>query len=145
MRALLVLIVGMAATAVVFAQVAAGDISGAYDFEHENESIQLNLDNGRLDGYISKLGDETSDRGTPLTYFFSKAKAQGMHVTFSTKQIHGLWYSFDGTVTRGSGARREEAGYYLLQGTLTTHHIDLQKHETAEKQAVSFRSLKGNT
>ena len=132
------------ATAVLFAQAAAGDISGTYDFEHENESIQLNMDNGRLDGYISKLGDETSDRGTPLTYFFKKARVQGTHVTFATKQIHGLWYSFDGTVSRGSGARREDAGYYLLQGTLTMHHVDLQKHETAEKQAVSYRSKKGS-
>ena len=144
MRALLLWMLTMVATATLFAQ-APDDISGAYEFEHENEFIQLNVENGRLDGYISKLGDETSDRGTPLTYFFRKAKVQGLHVTFTTKQVHGLWYSFDGSVTRGSAVRREDAGYYLLQGTMTMHRIDFQKHETTEKRPVRFRSQRGNT
>lgn len=121
------------------------DMAGAYEFEHENEFIQLNIENGRLDGYISKLGDETSDRGTPLTYFFKIAKVQGTRITFSTKQVHGLWYAFDGSVVRGSAQRREEVGYYVLQGRLTMHHIDLQKHDTQEKRSISLRSQRGNT
>ncbi len=140
----LTLVMFLVATLMLSAQ-ADDDISGAYDFEHENEFIQLNVERGKLDGYISKLGDETSDRGTPLTYFFNKAKAQGMHVSFSTKQVHGLWYSFEGDVVRGSGVMREDAGYYLLQGTMTMHHIDFAKHETIEKRSVSFRSQRGNT
>jgi hypothetical protein len=132
------------ATASLFGQTTA-DISGSYEFEHEDEFIQLNINHGQLDGYISKLGDETSDRGTPLTYFFKKAKTQGMHVTFSTKQVHGLWYSFDGVVVRGSARTREEAGYYVLQGTMTMHHVDLQKHDAPEQRSVSFRSRRGNT
>ncbi|HWZ13297.1 MAG TPA: hypothetical protein VNX22_09175 [Acidobacteriaceae bacterium] len=132
------------APASLFGQTTA-NISGSYEFEHEDEFIQLNIDNGRLDGYISKLGDETSDRGTPLTYFFKKAKTQGMHVTFSTKQVHGLWYSFDGVVVRGSARTREEAGYYVLQGTMTMHHVDLQNHDAPEERSVSFRSRRGNT
>lgn len=121
------------------------DISGAYEFEHENEFIQLNIENGLLDGYISKLGDESSDRGTPLTYFFKKAKVQETRITFSTKQVHGLWYAFEGAVVRGPANTREEAGYYVLQGTMTMHHIDFQKHDTAGKHSVSFRSQRGNT
>ena len=140
---LVVLAMMVAAAATLLAQ-QAEDISGAYDFEHENEFIQLNVENGRLDGYISRLGDETSDRGTPLTYFFKKAKTQGRHVIFTTKLVHGLWYSFDGAVERGSASRREDAGYYVLQGTMTMHRIDFQKHETAEKHGVSFRSKRGN-
>jgi hypothetical protein len=132
------------ATASLFGQQTA-DISGSYEFEHEDEFIQLNIDNGRLDGYISKLGDETSDRGTPLTYFFKKAKTQGMHVTFSTNQVHGLWYSFDGVVVRGPARMREEAGYYVLQGRMTTHHVDFEKHDAPEQRTVSFRSRRGNT
>jgi hypothetical protein len=132
------------ATASLFGQ-AAADISGSYEFEREDEFIQLNIDHGQLDGYISKLGDETSDRGTPLTYFFKKAKTQNMHVTFSTRQVHGVWYSFDGVVVRGSAHMREEAGYYVLQGTMTMHHVDFQKHDATEQHSVSFRSRRGNT
>jgi hypothetical protein len=130
-------------TASLFGQ-AAADISGSYEFEHENEFIQMNIDHGQLDGYISKLGDETSDRGTPLTYFFEKAKTRNMHVTFSTKQVHGVWYSFDGVVVRGSAHTREEAGYYVLQGTMTMHHVDFQKHDVPEQRNVSFRSRRGS-
>jgi hypothetical protein len=132
------------ATASLFGQ-ATADISGSYEFEHEDEFIQLNINHGQLDGYISKLGDETSDRGTPLTYFFKKAKSQGMHVTFSTNQVHGLWYAFDGVVVRGSVRTREEAGYYVLQGTMTMHHVNFQKHDATEQRSVSFRSRRGNT
>lgn len=138
-----VMVMTVAVAATLLAQ-QAEDISGAYDFEHENEFIQLNVDNGKLDGYISRLGDETSDRGTPLTFFFRKAKAQGRHVTFTTKQVHGLWYSFDGSVERGSASRRDDAGYFILQGTMTMHRVDFQKHETTQKQGVSFRSKRGN-
>ncbi len=143
-RCVVAAMVIFATMALLHAQSSA-DISGAYEFGHENELIQLNIENGRLEGYISKLGDETSDRGTPLTYFFKKAKAQGTRITFSTKQVHGLWYTFDGSVVRGSTDRREEAGYYVLQGTMTMHHVDFQKHETAEKRSVSCRSQRGNT
>jgi desulfoferrodoxin (superoxide reductase-like protein) len=132
-------------TAVSLSAQTSDDISGAYEFEHENEFIQLIVERGKLDGYISKLGDEMSDSGTPLTYFFNKANAQGTHVIFSTKQVHGLWYSFEGDVVRGSGKVREDAGYYLLQGTMTMHHVDSAKHEMTEKRSVSFRSRRGNT
>lgn len=129
------------------------DISGTYDFEREGESIQLNLDRGRLSGYISKLGDEVSDRGTPLTFFFEKGVAffsenenvQRTHVTFSTKQLHGLWYSFEGDVVRGDGQRRDDAGYYVLQGMMTLHRVNRRQPETAQPRKVSFRSQSGNT
>ena len=142
--AFIMLMLAAIAAAAAFAQLGE-DISGAYEFEHENEFIQLNLENGHLDGYISRLGDEVSDRGTPLTYFFKKARASGTHVTFSTKQVHGVWYSFDGQVTRGSGRVRQDEGFFVLQGQMSLHRVDREKHESVETRGVSLRSLRGNS
>lgn len=78
-------------------------------------------DSVRLQGYLTRMGDGTSDRGAPLTYFFARTTVSPTALTFITKQVHGVWWSFAGTIDRGSAQTNAQKGYYFLNGTLTEH------------------------
>jgi hypothetical protein len=74
-----------------------------------------------LSGYISRLGNEDSDRGAALTFLFEHTALNGERLSFTTRMVHGVWFSFDGTIVRGPGRTRTEDGYYLLEGELVEH------------------------
>ena len=97
------------------------EASGEYMLGHPGELIKITLQFGELSGYISRQGDGESDNGTPLTFFFDQASVRGPELKFTTRQIHGVWYSFDGTIVRGPGKTRADDGYYLLTGGLVQH------------------------
>jgi hypothetical protein len=78
-------------------------------------------DTVRLQGYLTRMGDGTSDRGAPLTYFFARTTVSPTGLTFITKQVHGVWWSFSGTIDRGSAQSNTQKGYYFLSGMLTEH------------------------
>jgi hypothetical protein len=77
--------------------------------------------NVRLQGYLTRMGDGVSDRGAPLTYFFARTTVSPAQLTFLTRQVHGIWWSFTGTIARGSAQMSTQKGYYFLNGTLTEH------------------------
>jgi hypothetical protein len=85
--------------------------------------IILNGDSNfvRLQGYLTRMGDGTSDRGAPLTYFFARTTVSPTGLSFITRQVHGVWWSFAGTIDRGSAQTNAQKGYYFLNGTLTEH------------------------
>jgi hypothetical protein len=83
--------------------------------------IEIGLEPDRLSGYITRLGDRESDEGTPLTFFFSTSRLSRQQLAFTTRQVHGLWFSFEGTIVRGSAPTRDRQGYYLLEGQLVMH------------------------
>jgi hypothetical protein len=113
------------------------DASGEYMLGHPGEVVEITLQFGSLSGYISRQGDGESDSGTPLTFFFDQTSIHGQELRFTTQQIHGVWYSFQGTIARGSGKMREEDGYYLLVGDLTEHDA---AHKTEARRSVSLKS-----
>ncbi len=127
------------------------DVSGAYHFDHDNESIEIDIErnnrNGRvgLSGYISRLGDAETDANTPLTFFFDKALVAGSQIEFQTRVLHGVWYSFRGTILRGKANERDEDGYYVLHGVLQQHHPqdadEKSANETVESRTVNFKSM----
>jgi hypothetical protein len=75
----------------------------------------------RLQGYLTRMGDGTSDRGAPLTYFFARTTVSPVQLTFITHPVHGVWWSFAGTIERGSVQMSTQKGYYFLNGMLTEH------------------------
>ena len=75
----------------------------------------------RLQGYLTRMGDGVSDRGAPLTYFFARTTVNPTQLTFITRQVHGLWWSFAGKIDRGNAQMSTQKGYYFLNGTLTEH------------------------
>jgi hypothetical protein len=119
----------------------AEDISGMYSFLREGEFVQINVDEGGVSGYISRFGDLESDHGAVLDQFFSKASVQGHDVTFTTKQIHGVWFEFKGRFDRGPARTRTEDGYYVLRGTLTEFSTTTGKDVTRRSRAVDFKLL----
>jgi hypothetical protein len=102
------------------------EASGSYALSpNPAEVIEMILngdgDDVRLQGYLTRLGDGESDHGAPLTYFFARTTVSPAQLTFITRPVHGLWWSFAGTIERGSAQMSTEKGYYFLNGTLTEH------------------------
>jgi hypothetical protein len=120
------------------------DVWGTYAFDHSNDSIELDLDRNKLSGYITRLGDAETDSNTPLTFFFDQSSIDGEVISFQTRVVHGVWYSFRGTIVRGNGKVRADAGYYELRGVLAIHHPesgrDKSADETIERREIQFKS-----
>ncbi len=102
------------------------EAAGAYALSPDsNEIIEMILNgdgnNTRLQGYLTRVGDGPSDQGASLTYFFARSTVTPAQLTFITRQVHGLWWSFAGTIDRGSAQMSTQKGYYFLNGRLTEH------------------------
>lgn len=108
--------------------------TGEYMLDETGSVVQITIDNGVLDGYISRV---IEGQTTALTYFFDRTTVDGNHLTFTTKPVHGIWYSFDGTIVRGDAATKQETGFYRLKGTWVMH-ADAGK--TQSPSMVSFKS-----
>jgi hypothetical protein len=119
----------------------ADDISGMYSFVKEGEFIQINLEEDRVTGYISRLGDSDSDRGVFLDQFFDQASIQGHEVSFTTKPLHGVWFEFKGRYERGPAKTKAEDGYYLLRGTLKESSTGANKNTVSRSREVEFKML----
>lgn len=119
----------------------AEDISGMYSFLKEGELVQINLDKDGVTGYVSRMGDLESDRGSFLDHFFTKAAVEGHAVTFITRQVHGVWFEFKGKFDRGPGKTKAQDGYYVLRGTLTEHTAGPDKNVTSRSREVEFKFL----
>jgi hypothetical protein len=105
------------------------DASGEYVLG-SNATIDIELEPDRLSGFLARLGDRESDEGASLTFFFSTGHLSGQRLAFTTRQVHGVWFSFEGTIVRGSAQSRNQQGYYLLQGQLVMHDLASQTEQT---------------
>jgi hypothetical protein len=102
------------------------EAAGAYALSPNPAEVIEMILNGegedvRLQGYLTRLGDGESDHGATLTYFFARTSVSPTQLTFITRQVHGVWWSFVGSIDRGSAQMSTEKGYYFLNGTLTEH------------------------
>lgn len=110
------------------------DASGEYKMGKPGDVIEIILDVNGLTGYISMIGQTAKNKDTALTYFFDDTELDAKTLSFTTKPVHGEWYSFAGTIVRGPATTRTKDGYYLLQGTLTLHNPD--KSEQPKRVAL---------
>ena len=117
------------------------DYSGTYSFLQDGEFVQVNIDDDKVTGFVSRYGDSETDRGMFLDHFFKDGKLDGNKLTFSTKTVHGIWYEFNGTVERGEGKKSGEEGYYILKGTLIQNAMDAQQKTTSKTHDVAFKSF----
>ena len=102
-----------------------------YTFLKEGEFVQLNVEDGKLSGFVSRFGDTDSDKGEFIDQFFDKASLDGNHISFKTKTVHAVWYEFDGTVSVEPGKKVGEEGYRVIRGKLTLHAQRRQGQRTA--------------
>jgi hypothetical protein len=107
---------------------------GEFMLDETGSVVQITIENGTLDGYVSKL---VEGQTASLTYFFDRTTSQGDHLTFTTRQVHGIWYSFDGTIVRGDAASKQETGFYRLKGTWVMHN---ESDKSQSATPVSFKS-----
>lgn len=120
----------------------ADDITGLYSFLHSGETVQINVQpDGRISGYVSRVADGDSDRGQMLDMMFERASLDGNRIEFRTKKVHGVWFEFKGTVEHGKAQTRDQEGYYLLRGTLTTVKEDVNGKPTPLATEVEFKSF----
>ena len=125
------------------------DASGMYSFEREGEFVQITIEQAgprhemskplAVTGYISRYADTESDRGAFLDYFFAKGSLDGDKITFTTKQVHGNFYEFSGTVARGVALTRDKDGYYELRGTLTQNIVGPDKTVPGKTREIAMK------
>lgn len=124
------------------ASTAASDYSGMYSFLKEGEFVQITIEeNGKVSGFISRFGDSGTDKGTFLDQFLKSGKSDGAKLTFTTESVHGVWFTFDGAFSRGSGKKPDDEGYYVLRGTLTRVGTDADNKPASQARQVEFTSF----
>ena len=119
----------------------ANDPSGMYTFLKEGEFVQLNLEDGKLSGFVSRFGDTDSDKGEFIDQFFDRASLEGSHLSFKTKTVHALWYDFDGTLSVEPGKKVGDEGYRVIRGKLTLHASDAKGSDQASEKTVELKSF----
>jgi hypothetical protein len=119
----------------------ATDPSGMYSFLREGEFIQLTLENGELSGFVSRFGESDSDRGQFIDQFFDKGSLKNDHLTFTTKTVHGVWYFFDGNISKQPGKQPGQEGYRLVKGMLKQHVLDATGVDRVSERTVEFKSF----
>jgi len=135
------------ASAVSFAQTSkpqrtapAEDYSGMYSFLQEGEFVQINVEEGsRLTGFISRYSD--SEKAIFVDHFFDKAELRDHDISFTTRKVHGVWFTFKGTVSRGPGKTRNTDAYYVIKGTLTQYTSDANQAVNAREREATFHSF----
>ena len=121
--------------------VSVGDFSGTYTFLRDEDDLQINVQNGRLDGYVTRYGETESDKAVQLQHLIEKSSLAGDQISFTTSKIHGVWFEFKGKVRHGDGKMPSQEGFYVLEGTVTRYETDADKRTTARSRDVQFRSL----
>ena len=124
------------------ASTASDDYSGMYSFLRDGEFVQITLEEkGKVSGFVSRYGDSESDKDTFLDQFFESGNLSANHLSFATKQVHGSWFTFEGTIERGQGKTLDEEAYYVLRGTLTRFTTDVNKNTTRQERRVELKSF----
>ena len=119
--------------------------SGMYSFLKEGEFVQLTVeDAGRVAGFISRFGDQQSDKGAFLDQFFKTGKLEGNQLSFTTEVVHGTGFEFKGTVERGDGKKPGDEAYFVLKGTLTQNDSDVNKKVTSHALEVVLKMFPGD-
>ncbi len=121
---------------------ASSNYSGMYSFLQDGEFVQVSVeDAGRVTGFVSRYGDQESDRGAFLDQFFKQGRLDGKNLSFTTETVHAVWYEFKGTVERGPGKNPGDEGYYVLKGTLTEYTTDVNKKTTSKVREVVLKQF----
>lgn len=118
------------------------EYSGMYSFLREGEFVQVTVeDAGHVTGFISRYGEQESDRGAFLDHFFKEGKLDGNKLGFTTQTIHGVWFEFRGTVERGEGKKAGDEAFYMLKGTLIEYSTNADKKTTSRSREVALKSF----
>jgi hypothetical protein len=119
----------------------ANDYSGMYSFLRDGEFLQISIEEAKVSGFISRFGDSDSDKGTFLDQFIKSGTFDSGKISFTTEVVHGTFFSFEGSVARGTGKTEADESFYVMRGTLTRFASDPEKKATSQKRQVEFKSF----
>ncbi len=117
------------------------DYSGMYSFLKEGEFVQINFEGSKVTGFISRYGEQESDRGQFLDQFFKQGSLEGNRIQFATQEVHAVRFEFKGTIGRGTGKTPDDEDYYQMKGTLTEYTTDASHQTSARSREVTFKSF----
>ncbi len=117
------------------------DISGMYTFLREGEFVQIDVDGSRVTGFVSRYGDLDSDKGAFLDHLFKEGDLKGNQLHFITREVHGVWFEFQGTVGRGEEQDPNKEGFHVLKGKLTQYTAGDSDKPTAKSREVTLKSF----
>jgi hypothetical protein len=109
---------------------------GFYRFRDDAQGVRIAFHDGEISGYLLKFGKGISDKDIVLGYSFSDVAGTRDQLYFTTRQVHGVWYGFEGQVVRHRGLNPADDANYILQGTLTMHD---EAQQTIESAAIRLR------
>ncbi len=118
----------------------AEDISGAYSFLEDGEYLQIDVQEGKVTGFVSRFNEEPGAK-TFLDQLFEKASLEGDKLKFTTRKVHGVWFEFEGKVAKAADKKRTDEGYFLLKGTLTKFTTDANGKSSGKLREVEFKSF----
>jgi hypothetical protein len=95
-----------------------GDITGLYSFVHEGEFVQIEVNEGKVTGLISRFKGEDLEKAEFVDQFLEQAKLEGATLSFRTKVLDGVWFEFSGVVERGAAKTSGDEGYWTVRGRL---------------------------
>lgn len=118
------------------------DISGMYTFLREGEFVQINIeDDGAVTGFVSRFGDDETDRDRFLDQFFEKGSYKYPQIAFTTRPVHNVWWEFAGTISRGSGKTPKDEAYRVIKGKLTRLSKDAQGKASGQSRDIEMKSF----
>jgi hypothetical protein len=112
------------------------EAAGFYRFHDDAQGVRIVSHDGEISGYLLKLGKGIIDKDMVLGYDFSEVAGTRNQLYFTTRQVHGIWYGFEGKVVEHRGLNHEDLTNYILQGTLTEHD---ESQQTTQSAAIRLR------
>ncbi len=112
------------------------EATGFYRFHDDTQGIRIISHDGEISGYLLKFGKGISDKDMVLGFDFSEVAGTRNQLYFTTRQVHGVWYGFEGQVVQHHGLSRDDQANYILQGTLTEHD---EAQKTTQSAAIRLR------
>jgi hypothetical protein len=122
-----------------------GDITGLYSFVHEGEFVQIEVNEGKVSGLVSRFKGEDPDKAEFLDQFFDQAQLDGNTLSFRTKEADGTWFEFTGDVERGPAKTPSDEGYWLIKGTLIERHKTAEGKNTDKVHDLTLKSFPEDT
>lgn len=117
------------------------EITGMYSFVREGEFVQIEVNDGKVTGVVSRFKDEDPEKAGFVDQFFDQAKLEGASLSFRTKPAGGVWFEFSGVVERGSAKTPADEGYWNIRGTLTERHTSSDGKVSEKTSSLTLKSF----
>jgi hypothetical protein len=118
-----------------------GDITGLYSFVREGEFVQIEVNEGKVSGLVSRFKDENPDKAEFVDQFFDKAELVGARLGFRTKSVDGVSFEFSGVVERGPAKTPTDEGYWIIKGTLVERRTSSDGKTSEKVQELTLKSF----